>query len=123
MSPQFYNWLHFVGILLLFSSLGAQALYAAGGGKKAEWTFRRPMAILHGIGMALVLIAGFGLMAKMGYSFGTQPWLWVKITVWLILGLFQTIIWKLGRNNLLMFFLLVVLGSLAVYSVVFRLGM
>lgn len=120
MSSQFYHWLHFVGILLLFSSLGAQALYVAQGGTKAAWAYRRPMAILHGIGMALVLIAGFGLMARYKFTFGDQPWIILKLVIWLILGLFQTIIWKFGRKNLNMFYLLVVLGSLAVYSVVFR---
>lgn len=122
MSPQFYTWLHIVGILLLFSSLGGQALYIAQGGTKAAWPYRRPVAILHGIGMALLLVAGFGLMAKYKYSFGTQPWLIFKLISWGLLGSFQTIMWKFGRKNLNMYFLLIVLGSLAVYAVVFRIG-
>jgi uncharacterized membrane protein SirB2 len=122
MSPQFYTWLHIVGIMFLFSSLGAQALYIAQGGTKATWQYRRPVAILHGVGMALLLVAGFGLMAKFKYSFETQPWLILKLVIWGILGGFQTIMWKFGRQNLLMYFLLIILGSLAVYSVVFRIG-
>ena len=42
-------------------------------------------AITSGIGLALLLVAGFGLIAKLGYSY-TSTWIVVKMIIWLLLG-------------------------------------
>lgn len=122
MSYEFYNWIHVVSVLLVFSSLGAQSFYAAAGGEKASWPFRRTCAIFHGVGLTLLFIAGFGLMARIQVSFAGNPWLFIKLGIWLLLGFMPFLIWRFGRGNLKFFYLLLVLGSFAVYSVIYRVG-
>ena len=46
---------------------------------------RKLGSITSGVGLLLVLVAGFGMMAKLGYSIRT-PWLIVKIVIWFALG-------------------------------------
>ena len=49
----------------------------------------------HGVALLLILVAGFGLMARLGL-FGAIPlWAWAKIVLWLLLG---AAIFLLKRN-------------------------
>jgi hypothetical protein len=82
MSYGFYKVAHLFGVLLLFISLGTLAATA-----KAEGSpLRRLAGAAHGIALVIVLVAGFGLMARMG-MFGSIPlWAWAKVGLWLLLG-------------------------------------
>lgn len=83
MSYQFYKILHVFSVVLLFTSLGTLAASgsAAGGG------LRRLAKIAHGVALTIIFVAGFGLLARLG-MFGAIPlWAWVKIVLWLLLGL------------------------------------
>lgn len=42
-------------------------------------------AILHGVGLLLLLVAGFGALAKLGYK-GPPGWAIGKLAIWLLLG-------------------------------------
>lgn len=71
MSPSFYYVLHVLGLALMLAS----AFYAFAG--PAPATKKRVM-MFSGIGALLMLIAGVGLMHKMGYEW-SSGWVWVKI--------------------------------------------
>lgn len=74
--------LHVFAALLLFTSLGA----VAAAGSPTAGGFRRLAGIAHGVALAIIFVAGFGLMARLGL-FGEIPfWAWAKIGVWLVLG-------------------------------------
>ncbi len=89
MSFEFYNLLHVLGIVLVFQGIGASvALARAEAG--APW--RRASAIGHGIGLVLILVAGFGMLARLGMMASMPGWVWVKIVVWLILAVLPTVI-------------------------------
>ncbi|MFZ4765496.1 MAG: hypothetical protein ACOYMN_11125, partial [Roseimicrobium sp.] len=62
MSPVFYHLAHLVGLILLFVGIGG----LAGGYSKSALKF-------HGLGLLILLIAGFGLVAKLKLSY-TAPW-------------------------------------------------
>ncbi len=80
-----YRILHVAGLFGVVIALGGVALYAINGGTRAANVWRRPVAILHGVGLALVLISGFGMLARLGY--GMPPvWAFLKIALWLLLG-------------------------------------
>lgn len=82
MSYQFYTVLHLVGVLFLFTSLGALAATAS----STRAPLRRIATIAHGVALAVILVAGFGLLARLGF-FGDIPiWAWTKMGLWLILG-------------------------------------
>ncbi len=83
MSYFFYKILHVFAVILLFTSLGT----LAAAGSDASGRLRRLAGIAHGVAMALILVAGFGLLARLGL-FGSIPgWAWLKIGLWLLLGL------------------------------------
>lgn len=83
MSYEFYRVLHIIGIVLLFTSLGG---LAAIGGKTND-RLRRFASIAHGIAVAVILIAGFGLLARLKMFDGFPPWIWVKLGIWLTLAM------------------------------------
>jgi hypothetical protein len=83
MSYEFYRLLHVVGIILLFSSLGALA--AIGG--RTDARLRRLAAIIHGVAVAVILVAGFGLLARLQMFGGFPPWIWIKLAIWLTLAM------------------------------------
>ena len=65
--------------------MGYGALLARSLVKSDSKPVRKLGSITSGIGLLLVLIAGFGMIAKLGYSY-TAPWLIVKLLIWLSLG-------------------------------------
>lgn len=86
MSLLFYKVLHIVGLILVFSSVGGMALHAAQGGTRATMTSRGLVFGTHGIGLLLVFVSGFGMLAKLGMTSGIPGWAVAKIGVWVVLG-------------------------------------
>ena len=83
MPVYFYQILHVVGIMMIFMGYGA--LLARSLVKSDATSVRKLGSITSGIGLLLVFVAGFGMIAKLGYSY-SAPWLIVKIVIWLALG-------------------------------------
>jgi hypothetical protein len=83
MSYEFYKILHVFSAIVLFTSLGTLAATIG----HDSGRLRRLAQIGHGIALALLFVAGFGLMARLG-MFGSIPvWAWIKIGLWLVLTL------------------------------------
>ncbi len=84
MSYNFYKIMHFLGIFMVFSGLGAQCLHALNRGDRKH-PAKKWLGIMHGVGLLLALIAGFGLIAKLKmHSF--PVWIYGKLAIWLTLG-------------------------------------
>ena len=82
MSYEFYNIVHVVGVIVLFSALGVLAATSGSGSAAA----RRAASIAHGVAVAVIFIAGFGLLARLGH-FGAIPlWAYLKIAAWSLLA-------------------------------------
>ncbi len=76
MSLPFYHLLHLAGVICLFVGFGG--LLSAESVKKAM--------MWHGIGLVLLLISGFGAMAKLGLMSHMPVWAILMLVIWLILG-------------------------------------
>ena len=78
-----YKLFHFLGIFLVFVSLAAVALHAATGGTREENPFGKLLSWMHWVGVSLIVIAGFGMLARLGVSHGEifPGWVWAKIAV------------------------------------------
>lgn len=122
-SHQFYNLVHIVGIVLAMSALGGAAMLAiatpAGMVPRPE---RRLLAMLHGVGVLLVLVGGFGMLARLGvmHGGGFPGWIWVKLGVW---GVVAGALLVPRRNPALakpLLLALPVLGGLATYMAVYK---
>ena len=84
----FYEILHILGIAMLFLVIGGVAVHAANGGDKSTSKTRPIVGSIHGIGALLILIGGFGMLARMGFQQGNgfPGWLIGKMIIWLILA-------------------------------------
>ena len=122
MSHQFYNVVHIVGIILLMSALGGAAVRAMTDGTDQSPSIRRLLAILHGLGAFLVLLGGFGMLARLGFLHGASfpGWLWVKLGIWGFLAL--SLILPRRRPSLARPLLLAlpILGGLAAYMAIYK---
>jgi hypothetical protein len=82
MSYEFYNIVHVIGVVVLFAALG---VLAAGAGSQRP-PMRKAAAISHGVALAVIFVAGFGLLARLGH-FGAIPlWAYLKMVMWALLA-------------------------------------
>ena len=52
-----------------------------------EHPWRRAFAITHGAALVIILVSGFGLLARMGIAkFPWPGWVYFKLVVWLVFG-------------------------------------
>ena len=116
MSYEFYKVLHVVGIMLVFLSLGGATLHAANGGTRDQNPSRKVVAALHGTGMLLLIVAGFGMLARIqSMSAGIPHFVYPKLLVWLVLGAAPAILSRKPGSAALWWFLFPLLGAVAAY--------
>ena len=92
--------------------MGYGALLARSMAAPGNVSVRKLGSITSGIGLVLILVAGFGLISKLGYSF-TAPWLIVKMLIWLLLGGLIVLINRKPQLAVLLWWLLIALGAVA----------
>jgi hypothetical protein len=82
-----YRLVHLVGIFILFAILGGLSYGSVRSGAGGALS-RRTGMILHGVGMFVVLLGGFGLLARLGIVHGLSwpAWVWAKVMIWVLLG-------------------------------------
>ncbi len=103
MSPAFYHVAHLVGLILLFLGFGGMA----GGYSKGAMKF-------HGTGLLILLVAGFGLIAKLKLSY-TAPFVIAKLVIFLVLGALPVLLKRRVLPPGAAVILAVVLGACAAY--------
>ncbi len=85
MSPAFYHFVHAVGIICLFIGIG---MGGSDAGRKCAMRW-------HGTGLLILLISGFGNVAKvLNNQFPT--WVILKLVIWLVLGVLPVLV-KRGK--------------------------
>lgn len=86
-SYSIYKIIHLLGVMMVFLSMGGVIMHAInGGGREHSW--RKPVAITHGIGLLLALVGGFGLLARIGVMQGVLPgWVIAKLVIWLVFAI------------------------------------
>lgn len=119
---ELYKVVHVVGIALLVTALGAVALHALNGGLRRDNRARTLVAMLHGIGLLLVLVGGFGMLARRGFPHGAMfpGWLWVKLGVWAALGAAVALPYRRPGFARAMLVLVPLLAGLAAYMAIYK---
>lgn len=79
---------------------------------------RKLGSMTSGIGLLFILIAGFGLIAKMSYSI-SAPWLIVKMLIWLALGGLIVLINRKPALAKTLWWSILLLGAAAAFMVYF----
>ena len=87
MAYTLYKILHVAGIFAILLAIGGMVAVARSADRAAA---RRVFGILHGAGMLVSLVGGFGALARGGYGF--PGWVIVKIGLWFLLGAFPSIL-------------------------------
>jgi hypothetical protein len=109
-----YKNMHFLGIFMILVAMGGLILQQINT-RTREQVWRRPVAITHGIGMVLVLVGGFGLLARLGIHWPWPGWVIGKVIIWLVFGVLIAVI---GRSPSLakpLWWITIALGALAAY--------
>ena len=120
MSYQVYKLLHMMGILMVFLGLGgmiARGILGDQDSPKGK-SLRRFTGMAHGIGLIIVLVSGFGLIAKLGVGF--DAWVVGKMFIWLALGGLIVAAKRFPELGLLTWSVTIVLGVAAAYLAGFK---
>lgn len=80
-----YKILHLTAIAAVVAGLAGLAFHSVGGGKKEDAGHRALALATHGGGMLVLLITGFGMIARINASYGAV-WVIAKILIWLAFG-------------------------------------
>ena len=110
MALVFYNSLHVVGALLVFIGFGVLIARAMLGSDDAR--LRKFGGIVSGVGLFLLLVSGFGQLAKAGHSY-TSWWMLVKFALFLGLGAMTALINRMPHLAGVWFWVTVAIGAIA----------
>jgi len=119
MPVELFKVVHICGILMIFAGLsGLVGLYSTGGPVRAG--LRVALAMIHGFGMLFVILSGFAMAGMLGYLNSIPLWIYLKLTIWLLLGVSMVFAKRKagwGAGWLLSW---VLLGTAAAYLALFK---
>ena len=120
LSYEVYKLVHVIGIIMIFVSLGGVMIHSFNGGTKVDNQWRKAAGITHGIGLVLVLVAGFGLLARVGIGWPWPGWVIGKLVIWIVLGGLSGLIYKLGTSGKGLWYIVILLGAIAASFAIFK---
>lgn len=120
MSLAFYKVLHILGVVFLFTALGGLLLASRAGVQTG--VSRKTAGMTHGIALLLILVSGFGALAKytMSNPMTWPAWVWLKFLIWLALGGIVVAFRKAPQSSTVLWWILPLLGGLAAYLAIYK---
>ena len=114
MPYEFYKILHLTGLVLLFSGLVSlltlKVIGAEVNGPAKKFSF-----IAHGIGLFLILLSGFGLLARLGLARELPGWIYIKLVIWLYFGASIALIKRKGQIGWIMYLPMLLIFIVSAY--------
>lgn len=114
MSYELYQTLHIVGIVLLFMSIGALAFHGIAGGTRETNPARGLVAATHGVGTLLIVVAGFGMLARK-YGGAMPGWVHPKLIAWILLAAAPALLGRKPGVGRVVWFVAPLLALMAAY--------
>lgn len=112
---------HLTGIMLLFMGLGGMIFAAAVGLGPEHRKLRRAAAIIHGIGLLLILASGIAMAVQGGWMHGDPPnWIKAKFGIWLLLGSSIALAARVSRLMWIWIPVWILLGATAGYLALYK---
>ncbi len=111
---ELYRIIHFAGLFLLFLSLGGLLVHVRNGGTRDANPSRRWIAASHGVALFLVLLGGFGMLARLGIH-GLPGWIHGKLTVWALMAAVLAVPYRWPRAASALWFVLPALALVAAW--------
>jgi hypothetical protein len=115
-----YRLIHILGVLILFVALGGAVLHVVNGGTRASNRSRALVAATHGVGLFIVLLGGFGMLARLGINTGFPGWIYAKLVIWVILGALLFVAYRFPALARPIWFVVPLLGATAAYMALFK---
>jgi hypothetical protein len=109
-----YKNLHLLGVFMILVALGGVILQQLNAVAR-EQPWRKPVAITHGIGMVLVLVGGFGMLARLGIFWPWPGWIMGKIAIWLVFGVLIAVIGRAPTLAKPLWWVTIALAGVAAY--------
>jgi hypothetical protein len=107
-----YKLIHIIGVFALFLAFGAML---ASDKTRVRWA-----TISHGLALLLIIVSGFGLMARLGIHSSLPGWVIGKLLLWVLFGISLSFIKRKLLPNILMIPFLLSLGGVAVYLALWK---
>ena len=120
MSYEAYTLIHLSGVFLVLMALGALAVHFFQGGTKESLRAKKMLYIGHGLGMFLILLGGFGMLARLGIHWPWPTWIIIKFSVWILLGGLIALIPRYPEQGRILWLFTFALALGAILSVYFR---
>lgn len=119
-----YEIVHILGIALVMAAFGGIAMHAAEGGTRRGPRARRGLLVAYGVGLFLVLLGGFGMLARIGVADGGiaefPGWLWAKLAVWGVLGAVMMVPYRRPRFAMPALVAIPALAGVATYFALYK---
>ena len=115
-----YRVIHVLSVMLMFTALGG--LLLASRARVDTGVSRKTAGMTHGIALILILVSGFGALAKIGLSNPAiwPGWLWIKALIWLAFGGVIVLIRRSPSAATILWWILPVLGGVATYLAIYK---
>lgn len=111
-SYQLYKVIHLAAIFTFLSGASVMLLTPS---KTKFWK------ILTGVAGFVILVAGFGLMAKLYPGQGMQPWIVGKLVIWLILmGMGHIVAKRFPAMGFRVYWITIALATVAAYLAIYK---
>jgi hypothetical protein len=115
-----YKIVHLLGIMLMFSALGAVAATAAAGDHSPR--LKKIGGLAHGLALLIILVGGFGMLARLGINTGWPLWIWLKLAIWVVFGAATVVARRASDKAIWLLFLLPVLGAVSAWLALYQVG-
>jgi hypothetical protein len=96
MPYEIYKMLHLAGLFLLISGL-ISAYTVTSSGSALVGKIRNFSFAMHGLGLVLILVSGFGLLARLGLAREMPTWAYVKFGIWGVFAIFISVLKRKGQ--------------------------
>lgn len=114
-----YKVLHLFGVVCMFTALGGTLLHVVNGGSRDNNSARALVGSLHGIGLVVLLVSGFGALARLGLG-GFPGWVWAKLVIWLVFGGMAALVHRRPHLAGSLLWFLPILGGVAAYLAIYK---
>lgn len=116
-----YRLIHLFGVFALLVTLGAAAMHGLKGGNRKDNPWRIQVGTAHGVALFLILLGGFGMLARLELAQGGLPnWIYIKLVIWLLFGGALTAAYKGKTAALQVLIFTPILGLLAAMTAAFK---
>jgi hypothetical protein len=95
MPYEVYKLIHYIGIFTVMIVLTAACTHVMRGGTRADNPQRKLLGIAHGIAMFLILLGGFGMLARLDVAHTALPgWVYAKLSIWTLIAAAPALLYR-----------------------------